>query len=105
MKVPLLLDLQVDRFIWPLRERSRQSLTTSSQDSSHFHPGMTKEGIRKQYKEKYPNNISVVVVVGKAGGDKWKSMSDEVGGAEDESDKSKFEVNGDEDDESVGDVS
>ncbi|CAI9781927.1 unnamed protein product [Fraxinus pennsylvanica] len=38
MKVPLQLDLQVDGFIWLLRERSRQSLTTSSQDSSHFHP-------------------------------------------------------------------
>jgi len=33
------------------------------------------EDFRKQYKEKHPNNKSVSVV-GKAGGDKWKSMSD-----------------------------
>ncbi|KAA8547591.1 hypothetical protein F0562_004020 [Nyssa sinensis] len=33
------------------------------------------EEFRKQYKEKHPNNKSVSVV-GKAGGDKWKSLSD-----------------------------
>lgn len=33
------------------------------------------EDFRKQYKEKHPNNKSVSVV-GKAGGDKWKSLSD-----------------------------
>ena len=32
------------------------------------------EDFRKQYKEKHPNNKSVSVV-GKAGGEKWKSMS------------------------------
>ncbi len=33
------------------------------------------EEFRKQYKEKHPNNKSVSVV-GKAGGDKWKSLSE-----------------------------
>ncbi|KAK6922502.1 High mobility group box domain [Dillenia turbinata] len=33
------------------------------------------EEFRKQYKEKHPNNKSVAAV-GKAGGDKWKSMSE-----------------------------
>lgn len=33
------------------------------------------EDFRKQYKEKHPNNKSVAAV-GKAGGDKWKHMSD-----------------------------
>ncbi|KAI3813672.1 hypothetical protein L1987_18401 [Smallanthus sonchifolius] len=33
------------------------------------------EDFRKQYKEKHPNNKSVSVV-GKAGGEKWKSMSE-----------------------------
>ncbi|KAL4569090.1 hypothetical protein LXL04_024718 [Taraxacum kok-saghyz] len=33
-----------------------------------------REDFRKQYKEKHPNNKSVSVV-GKAGGDKWKSLS------------------------------
>lgn len=33
------------------------------------------EDFRKQYKEKHPNNKSVSVV-GKAGGDKWKSLSE-----------------------------
>ncbi|KAJ9673298.1 hypothetical protein PVL29_023097 [Vitis rotundifolia] len=33
------------------------------------------EEFRKSYKEKHPSNKSVSVV-GKAGGDKWKSMSD-----------------------------
>ena len=33
------------------------------------------EEFRKQYKEKHPSNKSVSVV-GKAGGDKWKSMSE-----------------------------
>ncbi|XP_024977786.1 HMG1/2-like protein [Cynara cardunculus var. scolymus] len=32
------------------------------------------EDFRKQYKEKHPNNKSVSVV-GKAGGDKWKSLT------------------------------
>ncbi|MFX6573971.1 HMG-box domain-containing protein, partial [Acinetobacter baumannii] len=75
------------------------------------------EDFRKQYKEKHPNNKSVAVV-GKAGGDKWKSLSDEekapfqakaekrkeeyekkmeaynrkLAGGGDESDKSKSEV-------------
>ncbi|CAI9110489.1 OLC1v1010531C1 [Oldenlandia corymbosa var. corymbosa] len=35
------------------------------------------EDFRKTYKEKHPNNKSVAAV-GKAGGDKWKSMSDAV---------------------------
>ncbi|XP_057958917.1 HMG1/2-like protein [Malania oleifera] len=34
------------------------------------------EEFRKQYKEKHPGNKSVSVV-GKAGGDKWKSLTDE----------------------------
>ena len=33
------------------------------------------EEFRKQYKEKHPNNKSVAAV-GKAGGDKWKSLSE-----------------------------
>ncbi|XP_028116006.1 HMG1/2-like protein [Camellia sinensis] len=33
------------------------------------------EEFRKTYKEKHPNNKSVAAV-GKAGGDKWKSMSE-----------------------------
>ncbi|XXG39196.1 hypothetical protein AAC387_Pa01g0218 [Persea americana] len=33
------------------------------------------EDFRKTYKEKHPNNKSVAAV-GKAGGDKWKTMSD-----------------------------
>ncbi|EYU36574.1 hypothetical protein ABFS82_14G281000 [Erythranthe guttata] len=83
------------------------------------------EDFRRQYKEKHPTNKSVAVV-GKAGGDKWKSLSDEekapyqaaaekrkeeyerkmeaynrkLAGGDDESDKSKSEVN-DEDDEDV----
>lgn len=87
------------------------------------------EEFRKQYKEKHPNNKSVSVV-GKAGGDKWKSMSEAekapyVAKAEkrkteytknmaaynkklseapneaeeDESDKSRSEVNDDEDED------
>ncbi|CAA2968642.1 Hypothetical predicted protein [Olea europaea subsp. europaea] len=47
------------------------------------------EGFRKQYKKKYPNNKSIVV----------------VGGADDESAKSKSWVNGDKNDKSSGDVS
>ncbi|PWA87443.1 High mobility group box domain [Artemisia annua] len=38
----------------------------------HIRP--VREDFRKQYKEKHPNNKSVSVV-GKAGGDKWKSLS------------------------------
>ncbi|CAK7355559.1 unnamed protein product [Dovyalis caffra] len=89
------------------------------------------EDFRKQYKEAHPNNKSVAAV-GKAGGDKWKSMSEAEkapfvakaekrkteynkdmaaynkrlagGNADDESDKSKSEVNDeDEEDESDGD--
>ncbi|KAL0352516.1 UNVERIFIED_CONTAM: HMG1/2-like protein [Sesamum calycinum] len=91
------------------------------------------EDFRKQYKEKHPNNKSVAAV-GKAGGDKWKSFSDEVivfqiseekapfvakaekrkeeyerkmeaynrklsGEGDDESDKSKSEVNDEEEEE------
>ncbi|GMI68961.1 NUCLEOSOME/CHROMATIN ASSEMBLY FACTOR D4, high mobility group B4 [Hibiscus trionum] len=85
------------------------------------------EGFRKQYKEENPDNKSVAAV-GKAGGAKWKSMTDAEkapyvqkaekrkteytkniqaynlklaggGGNDDESDKSKSEVN---DDEEVG---
>uniref|UniRef100_A0ACD5XTD7 Uncharacterized protein n=1 Tax=Avena sativa TaxID=4498 RepID=A0ACD5XTD7_AVESA len=33
------------------------------------------EGFRKDYKEKHPNNKQVSVV-GKAGGEKWKSLTD-----------------------------
>ncbi|KAI4325772.1 hypothetical protein MLD38_031139 [Melastoma candidum] len=87
------------------------------------------EEFRVQYKQKHPNNKSVAAV-GKAGGDKWKSMSEadkapyvakaekrkeeynkkmqaynkrSAEGAnaadEDESDKSKSEVNDEEDDD------
>ncbi|KAH6768299.1 high mobility group B3, partial [Perilla frutescens var. frutescens] len=83
------------------------------------------EDFRKIYKEKHPNNKSVAAV-GKAGGDKWKSLSEEekapyvakaqkrkeeyertmeaynkklAGGADDDSDKSKSEIMNDEDDE------
>ncbi|EYU43542.1 hypothetical protein MIMGU_mgv1a016084mg [Erythranthe guttata] len=35
------------------------------------------EDFRQQYKEKHPGNKSVAVV-GKAGGDKWKSLTDEL---------------------------
>ncbi|CAM0952889.1 unnamed protein product [Alopecurus aequalis] len=85
------------------------------------------EGFRKDYKEKHPNNKQVSVV-GKAGGDKWKSLSDtekapyvakaeklkaeytkKMGAynnpqaeASGDSDKSKSEIN-DEDDGSEGD--
>ena len=89
------------------------------------------EEFRKQYKEKHPNNKSVAAV-GKAGGDKWKSMSDAekapyiakadkrkveyektlqaynkriaegAGPEEEESDKSRSEVNDDEDDDEEG---
>ncbi|KAL8532143.1 hypothetical protein ACS0TY_008671 [Phlomoides rotata] len=85
------------------------------------------EDFRKTYKEKHPNNKSVSAV-GKAGGEKWKSLSEEEkapyqaksekrkveyeknlqaynkkisegAAAEDESDKSRSEVNDDEDDD------
>ncbi|CAI9301884.1 unnamed protein product [Lactuca saligna] len=86
------------------------------------------EDFRKQYKEEHPDNKSVAAV-GKAGGTKWKSMSESekapfvakadkrkkeyeknidvynkklAGGANDEdddSDKSKSEVNNEEDEE------
>ncbi|KAF2917421.1 hypothetical protein DAI22_09g190600 [Oryza sativa Japonica Group] len=35
------------------------------------------EQFRKDYKEKHPN-VKQVSVIGKAGGDKWKSMTDAV---------------------------
>ncbi|KAL0432789.1 UNVERIFIED_CONTAM: HMG1/2-like protein [Sesamum latifolium] len=94
-----------------------------------YHPNkICREDFRKQYKEKHPNNKSVAAV-GKAGGDKWKSLSDEekapfvakaekrkeeyerkmeaynrklAGGGDDESDKSKSEVNDEEDEEGSG---
>ncbi|KAL3525174.1 hypothetical protein ACH5RR_013546 [Cinchona calisaya] len=89
------------------------------------------EEFRKQYKEKHPNNKSVAAV-GKAGGDKWKSLSDAekapfiakaekrkteyeknlqaynkrladgTGAEEEESDKSRSEVNDDEEDDEEG---
>ena len=89
------------------------------------------EDFRKQYKEKHPKNKSVAAV-GKAGGDKWKSLSEaekapyvakaekrkteynknmeaynkrlaEGPAEDDESDKSKSEVNDeDEDDDESG---
>lgn len=89
------------------------------------------EDFRKQFKEKHPNNKSVAAV-GKAGGDKWKSLSDaekapfvakadkrkaeyektlqaynkkiaEGADAEEESDKSKSEVHDDDDEDSEED--
>ncbi|XP_052191418.1 high mobility group B protein 3-like [Diospyros lotus] len=88
------------------------------------------EEFRKQYKEKHPNNKSVAAV-GKAGGDKWKSLSDaekapfaakaekrkteynkqiaaynkrmaEGPADEDESDKSRSEVNDEDEEEGSG---
>ncbi|XP_051139194.1 HMG1/2-like protein [Andrographis paniculata] len=87
------------------------------------------EGFRKQFKEKHPSNKSVAAV-GKAGGEEWKSMTEEdkapfVETAEkrkaeyerkmeaynrklagddgdEESDKSKSEVNDEDDDGSSG---
>lgn len=89
------------------------------------------EEFRKTYKEKHPNNKSVAAV-GKAGGDKWKSMSDAekapyiakadkrkveyektlqaynkrvaegAGADEEESDKSRSEVNDDDEDDEEG---
>ncbi|CAN4078593.1 unnamed protein product [Withania somnifera] len=84
------------------------------------------EEFRKSYKEKHPNNKSVAVV-GKAGGDKWKQMSEEekapyqakaekrkanyqksmdaynkklaAGDADEESDKSRSEVHDDDEDD------
>ncbi|XAR58058.1 hypothetical protein NMG60_11026415 [Bertholletia excelsa] len=88
------------------------------------------EEFRKQYKAKHPNNKSVAAV-GKAGGDKWKSMSEaekapyvekaekrkveynknleaynkkmaKGSAEEEESDKSKSEVNDENEDEESG---
>ncbi|KAL3845891.1 hypothetical protein ACJIZ3_003294 [Penstemon smallii] len=86
------------------------------------------EDFRKIYKEKHPNNKSVAAV-GKAGGEKWKSLSaDEkapyvakaekrkeeyehkmdaynkklAGEADDESDKSKSEINDEDEDDDDG---
>ncbi|CAI9781926.1 unnamed protein product [Fraxinus pennsylvanica] len=103
MKVPLLLDLQVcTRFLLRF--------------CSHFHPchttwfialgvaltGMTKGNIRlavrKANKEKENEGSTQAKEASKC-----FSVFMYVGGAEDESDESKFEVNGDEDDESFGD--
>ncbi|XP_073278031.1 HMG1/2-like protein [Primulina huaijiensis] len=91
------------------------------------------EDFRKQYKEKHPNNKSVATV-GKAGGDKWKSLSEAekapfvakaekrkaeyektlqaynkrmnegAGTEEEESDKSRSEVNDENDDEDGSDA-
>ncbi|GAA0184982.1 hypothetical protein LIER_32270 [Lithospermum erythrorhizon] len=86
------------------------------------------EDFRKEYKAKHPNN-KAVSVVGKAGGERWKSLSDDekapfiakaekrkadyekimqaynrkqAGEAEEESDKSKSEVHDDDDDDEEG---
>ncbi|KAL8487083.1 hypothetical protein ACS0TY_023213 [Phlomoides rotata] len=85
------------------------------------------EDFRKQYKEKHPNNKSVATV-GKAGGDRWKSLTAEekapyqakaekrkeeyernmeaynrkLAGEDEESDKSKSEVNDEDDEEGSG---
>ncbi|XP_074373023.1 HMG1/2-like protein [Apium graveolens] len=84
------------------------------------------EGFRKQFKEENPN-VKGVAAMGKAGGDRWRSMSDDEkapfvrtaeqrkkeyekkmrayeskqsgGNEEEESDKSKSEVNDEEDEE------
>ncbi|KAK9053475.1 hypothetical protein SSX86_030109 [Deinandra increscens subsp. villosa] len=89
------------------------------------------EDFRKQFKEDNPENKSVAAV-GKAGGAKWKSMSDsdkapfvakadkrkkeyektlaaynkkkDAGGEEEESDKSKSEVNDDEEEDGSDEV-
>ncbi|KAH9626951.1 hypothetical protein KSS87_005720 [Heliosperma pusillum] len=92
------------------------------------------EDFRVQYKQKHPNNKSVAIV-GKAGGEKWKSLSEAekapyvqkaekrkadyeknmsaynkklAGGPEeepeDESDKSKSEVNDEDDGDDSGEV-
>jgi high mobility group protein B3 len=37
--------------------------------------GFCREDFRKDYKEKHPN-VKQVSVIGKAGGDKWKSLSE-----------------------------
>ncbi|XP_075516050.1 HMG1/2-like protein [Primulina tabacum] len=87
------------------------------------------EDFRKQYKEKHPNTKSVAVI-GKAGGDKWKSMDGDektpfvemaaqrkeeyerkmeaynkklAGGGDDDSDKSKSEINDEDDEDGSGD--
>ncbi|KAL4569730.1 hypothetical protein LXL04_025372 [Taraxacum kok-saghyz] len=63
------------------------------------------EEFRKQYKEEKPENKSVAAV-GKAGGAKWKSLTESAASANDEADddfdKSKSEVN-DEADSDSGD--
>ncbi|KAH9557804.1 hypothetical protein CY35_07G104200 [Sphagnum magellanicum] len=58
---------------------------------------------RKTFKEEHPD-VKGVTMVGKAGGEKWKDMTDADDNDEDdataeESDKSKSEINDDEDDE------
>uniref|UniRef100_A0A6M2F1P0 HMG box domain-containing protein n=1 Tax=Populus davidiana TaxID=266767 RepID=A0A6M2F1P0_9ROSI len=53
------------------------------------------EDFRKQYKESHPNNKSVAAV-GKAGGDKWKSLSEaEKAPFAAKAEKRKFEYNKD----------
>ncbi|KAK9740168.1 hypothetical protein RND81_03G016500 [Saponaria officinalis] len=68
------------------------------------------EDFRVQYKQKHPNN-KLVANVGKAGGEKWKSMSDAekapfaegpTDEPEDESDKSRSEVNDEDDGDDSG---
>ncbi|XP_073158835.1 HMG1/2-like protein [Henckelia pumila] len=86
------------------------------------------ESFRKQFKEKHPHTKSVAVI-GKAGGDRWKSMDEDdkapfveiaaqrkeeyerkmeaynkklAGGGDDDSDKSKSEINDEEDEDSSG---
>ncbi|KAH9662370.1 High mobility group B protein 4 [Citrus sinensis] len=84
------------------------------------------EEFRKQFKEAHPNNKSVATV-GKAAGEKWKSMSDDEKAPfvekaekrksdynknmqdynkqlENESDKSKSEVNDEDDEEGSGEM-
>ncbi|GAA0150367.1 hypothetical protein Leryth_006974 [Lithospermum erythrorhizon] len=86
------------------------------------------EDFRQEYKAKHPNN-KAVSAVGKAGGERWKSLTDsekapyiakadkrkadyektikaynkkQAGEAEEESDKSKSEVHDDDDDDEEG---
>ncbi|CAI9778886.1 unnamed protein product [Fraxinus pennsylvanica] len=118
MKVPLLLDLQeatsqqscllYEDFLLlncrlVVRKAKKEKKMKDPHKPKRPPSAFLFSWFRKQYKEKYGNNKSVVVV-GKAGGYMWKSMSDEVGDADDEYDNSKSEVIGDEDYESGGDV-
>ncbi|CAI9115240.1 OLC1v1016094C1 [Oldenlandia corymbosa var. corymbosa] len=105
----------------PRKEKKAKDPNKPKRPASAFLVFM--EEFRKQFKEENPENKSVAVV-GKAGGDKWKSLTDEEkapylaktakrkqeyerqmqaynkrleGGHDDESDKSKSEVNDEED--------